>query len=80
MTLDAQLLIDGAWCGDGADEVRDPATHACVGRVPRGGAGSWDSASASARRAPTSAGSGADSGAESAASCWAAARVSAWVC
>jgi succinate-semialdehyde dehydrogenase / glutarate-semialdehyde dehydrogenase len=44
-----QALIDGAWCGEGADEVRDPATGACVGRVPRGGAAEAEAAVDAAR-------------------------------
>jgi succinate-semialdehyde dehydrogenase/glutarate-semialdehyde dehydrogenase len=36
--LRTQNLVDGKWCGDGATEIRNPATGAPLAKVPHGGA------------------------------------------
>jgi succinate-semialdehyde dehydrogenase / glutarate-semialdehyde dehydrogenase len=37
--LKTQCLVDGAWTGEGVDEIRNPATGAVIAKVPRFGHG-----------------------------------------
>jgi succinate-semialdehyde dehydrogenase/glutarate-semialdehyde dehydrogenase len=49
--LKSQCLVDGAWLGEGVDEIHNPATGALLAKVPRFGRAETDGAIEAAARA-----------------------------